>query len=77
MTITPQTCLEMDAADPLARSRDAFVLPAGIVYLDGNSLGALPRQAEERVRAVMTKQWGQDLIKSWNVHDWIGAPQPQ
>jgi kynureninase len=74
MTITPQTCLEMDAADPLAQSRDAFVLPAGIVYLDGNSLGALPRQAEERVRAVMTRQWGQDLIKSWNVHDWIGAP---
>ena len=74
MTITLQTCREMDAADPLARSRDAFALPAGIVYLDGNSLGALPRQAEERVRAVMTRQWGQDLIKSWNVHDWIGAP---
>jgi kynureninase len=74
MTITLQTCREMDAADPLARSHDAFVLPAGIVYLDGNSLGALPKQAEERVRAVMTQQWGKDLIKSWNVHDWIGAP---
>jgi kynureninase len=74
MTITLQTCREMDAADPLARSRDAFVLPEGIVYLDGNSLGALPRQAEERVRAVITRQWGQDLIKSWNLHDWIGVP---
>ena len=74
MTITLQTCREMDAADPLARSHDAFVLPAGVVYLDGNSLGALPKQAEERVRAVMTQQWGKDLIKSWNVHDWIGAP---
>ncbi|HJT14085.1 MAG TPA: kynureninase [Dongiaceae bacterium] len=74
MTITLQTCREMDAADPLARSRDAFVLPDGVVYLDGNSLGALPRQAEERVRAVITRQWGQDLIKSWNVHDWIGVP---
>lgn len=74
MTITLQTCREMDAADPLARSREAFVLPEGIVYLDGNSLGALPRQAEERVRAVITQQWGKDLIKSWNVHDWIGAP---
>jgi kynureninase len=74
MSITLQTCRKMDAADPLARSRDAFVLPAGIVYLDGNSLGALPKQAEERVRAVITQQWGQDLIKSWNVHDWIGAP---
>jgi kynureninase len=74
MTITLQTCREMDAADPLARSREAFALPDGIVYLDGNSLGALPRQAEQRVRAVMTQQWGQDLIKSWNMHDWIGAP---
>ena len=74
MTMTLQTCREMDAADPLARSRDGFVLPEGIVYLDGNSLGALPRQAEERVRTVITRQWGQDLIKSWNVHDWIGVP---
>jgi kynureninase len=73
MTITQQQCREMDAADPLARSHDAFVLPAGIVYLDGNSLGALPKQAEERVRAVITQQWGRDLIKSWNIHDWIGA----
>ncbi len=74
MTMTLQTCREMDAADPLARSRDGFVLPDGIVYLDGNSLGALPKQAEERVRTVITRQWGQDLIKSWNVHDWIGVP---
>jgi kynureninase len=74
MTVTLQTCRDMDAADPLARSRDGFVLPEGIVYLDGNSLGALPRQAEERVRTVITRQWGQDLIKSWNVHDWIGVP---
>jgi kynureninase len=74
MTLTLQDCRAMDAADPLARSRDAFALPAGIVYLDGNSLGALPRQAEQRVREVMTRQWGRDLIKSWNLHDWIGAP---
>lgn len=64
----------MDAADPLARYRDAFALPENVVYLDGNSLGALPRQAEQRVRDVMTRQWGRDLIKSWNLHDWIGAP---
>jgi kynureninase len=72
--ITLQQCRAMDAADPLARYRDGFVLPEGIVYLDGNSLGALPKDAERRVREVMTRQWGQDLIKSWNVHDWIGAP---
>jgi kynureninase len=72
--ITLQQCQEMDAADPLARYRDGFVLPERIVYLDGNSLGALPRDAERRVREVMIRQWGQDLIKSWNVHDWIGVP---
>ncbi|HEY3144949.1 MAG TPA: kynureninase [Dongiaceae bacterium] len=72
--ITLQDCRAMDAADPLARCRDAFALPERIVYLDGNSLGALPKDAERRVRDVMTRQWGQDLIKSWNVHDWIGAP---
>jgi kynureninase len=64
----------MDEADPLARHRDAFALPANVTYLDGNSLGALPKDAERRVRDVMTRQWGQDLIKSWNLHDWIGAP---
>jgi kynureninase len=72
--VTLQDCKAMDAADPLARCRDGFVLPEGLVYLDGNSLGALPKDAERRVREVMTRQWGQDLIKSWNVHDWIGAP---
>jgi len=75
MSISLQDCRDQDAADPLARCRDAFALPERIIYLDGNSLGALPRQAEERVRAVMTGQWGRDLIKSWNLHDWIGAPQ--
>ncbi|HET6158362.1 MAG TPA: kynureninase [Dongiaceae bacterium] len=72
--ITLQDCRAMDETDPLARCRDSFALPEGVVYLDGNSLGALPKQAEQRVRDVMTRQWGQDLIKSWNLHDWIGAP---
>jgi kynureninase len=72
--ITLQDCRAMDDADPLARHRDGFALPEHVIYLDGNSLGALPKDAERRVREVMTRQWGQDLIKSWNVHDWIGAP---
>src|SRR5215813_5404868 len=72
--ITQHDCRAMDVADPLARYRDAFALPEDVVYLDGNSLGALPKDAERRVREVMARQWGQDLIKSWNVHDWIGAP---
>jgi kynureninase len=74
MSISLQDCRNRDAADPLARHRDAFALPENVIYLDGNSLGALPKQAEARVRAVMTRQWGRDLIKSWNLHDWIGAP---
>ncbi|WP_375381246.1 kynureninase [uncultured Sphingomonas sp.] len=63
----------LDAADPLGPMRARFALPAGVVYLDGNSLGALPAATPARVAAVVAEQWGRDLIGSWNVHDWIGA----
>ncbi len=66
---------ELDGADRLARVRDRFVLPEGIVYLDGNSLGALPAGVPEAVRDVVERQWGRDLITSWNVHDWWDAPR--
>jgi kynureninase len=72
---TRQTCLELDAADPLAFARARFSLPDGVIYLDGNSLGALPKSAVERVRAAVEREWGEDLIASWNRHDWIGLPQ--
>jgi len=65
----------LDAADPLARFRDAFVLPAGIIYLDGNSLGPLPRAAAERAERAVREEWGQGLITSWNAAGWIEAPQ--
>lgn len=65
----------LDAADPLATFRDRFALPEGVIYLDGNSLGALPRQTPERVAQVMQQEWGTGLIRSWNSADWIGAPQ--
>jgi kynureninase len=64
-----------DRADPLAAFRDRFDLPDGVVYLDGNSLGALPRATAGAVEAVVRAQWGRDLIASWNAHDWIGLPQ--
>jgi kynureninase len=64
----------LDAADELAPLRDEFVLPAGTVYLDGNSLGALPRRAAERVRDVTEREWGRDLIRSWNANGWIDLP---
>ncbi len=63
----------LDSADPLATMRDRFSLPEGIVYLDGNSLGALPRTTPGRIAEVVTSEWGRDLIGSWNSADWIGA----
>jgi kynureninase len=63
-----------DEADPLRHLRAAFDLPPGVVYLDGNSLGALPSVTPGRLDDLMRRQWGRDLIRSWNVNDWIGAP---
>jgi kynureninase len=65
----------LDAADPIAGVRDRFVLPDGVVYLDGNSLGALPAGVADVVRDVVEQQWGRDLITAWNVHDWWDAPR--
>jgi len=65
----------LDAADSLARFRDAFELPEGLIYLDGNSLGPLPRAAAERVERTVRQEWGQGLITSWNAAGWIEAPQ--
>ncbi|MFT4875195.1 aminotransferase class V-fold PLP-dependent enzyme, partial [Congregibacter sp.] len=64
----------LDADDPLAHLREHFQLPRGVVYLDGNSLGALPRAVTDAVKDVVEKQWGEDLISSWNTHDWIRLP---
>lgn len=65
----------LDAADPLRQFRDAFALPDGVVYLDGNSLGALPRRTPARIADVTAREWGEDLIRSWNCNDWITAPR--
>lgn len=61
----------LDAADPLAPYRDRFDLPEGVVYLDGNSLGALPHATKAAVASAVEKDWGQNLIKSWNTAGWI------
>lgn len=66
---------ELDAADPLNGFRDRFTLPEGVIYLDGNSLGALPKAAVERVHQVVTGEWGEGLIRSWNDAHWINLPQ--
>ncbi len=63
-----------DAIDPLRARRDDFLLPDGIIYLDGNSLGALPRATPPRVAQLIADEWGEHLIASWNRHGWIDAP---
>ena len=73
--LTLQHCRTLDAQDPLRDLRDQFVLPEGVIYLDGNSLGVLPRTAAARVAEAVTHEWGQGLIRSWNSAGWFDLPQ--
>ncbi|RFO98343.1 kynureninase [Rhodoferax lacus] len=72
---TLQECQARDATDPLRPLRDLFSIPPGTIYLDGNSLGAMPKTAAARAAEVVTQEWGQDLIKSWNTAGWFTLPQ--
>lgn len=74
MTMDLEQARQLDSSDPLAFARDRFRLPDGLVYLDGNSLGALPVATPQRVGQVVADEWGRDLISSWTRHDWIDAP---
>ncbi len=69
------SCVACDATDALAAHRAAFALPPGVIYLDGNSLGALPRATAAHVHAVVEREWGDGLIRSWNGAGWIDAPR--
>jgi kynureninase len=62
--------LALDAATPLADRRALFDLPEGLVYLCGNSLGALPREVPARVQEVVRREWGAGLVGSWNTAGW-------
>jgi kynureninase len=64
----------LDAADPLAHFRERFALPDGVIYLDGNSLGARPIAVEQRLFRTVKEEWGEGLIGSWNDAGWIEAP---
>jgi len=75
MTLTRRDFESWDGSDPVASFRNEFYVPEGILYLDGNSLGAMPRKTSERVRALVEGEWGRDLIKSWNKHSWIHLPR--
>lgn len=71
--ITRAALAELDRIDPLASRREEFELPQGILYFDGNSLGAQPGRAAARIEEVRT-QWREDLIGAWNRHRWIHLP---
>ncbi len=73
--ISLHDCQQRDALDPLRHLRDLFSLPDGVVYLDGNSLGPLPRTAAARVAHALTQEWGVGLIRSWNSAGWFDMPQ--
>jgi len=72
--VTLDEARALDAADPLRAMRDRFVLGDGLIYLDGNSLGALPKATSAGLTDVVERQWGGDLITSWNRHRWIDWP---
>ena len=72
--ITREALAALDAADPLASFRDRFVLPDGLIYLDGNSLGPVPKATPARVAEVVAHEWGSSLIRAWTDHGWILAP---
>jgi len=74
MKITRETCMALDQADPMAGFRARFTLPADTLYLDGNSLGAMPANVPARVMHAMTQEWANGLIRSWNDADWYPAP---
>ena len=72
--MTRDAAQNLDSADPLAFARERFFLPARVIYLDGNSLGALPKAARAALAETAQRQWGEDLIASWNKHGWIDWP---
>jgi kynureninase len=77
MTGTParSVALDRDADNPLRERRELFDIPDGVIYLDGNSLGALPRSVPARLAQVVGAEWGRGLISSWNTAGWITLPR--
>ena len=74
MIASREQALALDSDDELAHLRDQFDLPDGLIYLDGNSLGALPRATAARLQEVVQREWGQGLIGSWNDANWAALP---
>jgi kynureninase len=75
MATSRRDCEAMDARDPLRAQRDKFTLPDGVIYLDGNSLGALPRALPARMHQALEQEWGHGLVRSWNAAGWYTMPR--
>src|SRR6478736_156599 len=77
--MTRNDCVQRDSRDRLAPLRQLFALDQvdrdGVIYLDGNSLGVLPRAAIDRTQHVLREEWGRGLIRSWNTAGWITLAQ--
>jgi kynureninase len=71
MALTRSDLEALDRGDTLRDFRARFTLPDGVIYLDGNSLGALPAATPARLAALVSEEWGHDLIRSWNTHGWF------
>jgi kynureninase len=71
---TREACVARDLSDPLGAFRDRFVVPDGLIYLDGNSLGPMPRAAADILHRTVVQEWGHDLIGSWNSAGWFDMP---
>jgi kynureninase len=73
--ISLEHCIALDKSDPLAHCKERFQLPEGVIYLDGNSLGAMPTSVPPRMKKAIEQEWAVGLIRSWNDADWYPAPQ--
>src|SRR5581483_5597524 len=75
MELTLSYAQAQDRADPLASFRDEFVIDdAALIYMDGNSLGRLPKRAQARLSYAVAEEWGERLVRGWN-EGWYDAPQ--
>lgn len=75
MSIDIERIKSLDETDPLKQAADLFYLPEGTVYLDGNSLGAMPKAVVKNLEEVVQKEWAEDLIHSWNINNWFTRSQ--
>lgn len=73
-TVDRPACIRLDESDPLGHVRARFCMPESVVYMDGNSLGALPAQTQPRLAHVVDNEWGAALVRSWTDAQWIDAP---